>query len=281
MPAKGRRAHHRSGLAWFREGATAEGRIVVVTGGSSGIGEACARRFAAAGDVVVVADVVEEQGRAVAASLARAEFRRLDVADEAQVRSAVDEVGRAHGAPAVLVNCAGILEMPAPIGDYPLDQHDRLWSVNYRGTYLMCRAVGPAMASAGRGAIVNVSSVVGAFRAAPLLAYAPSKAAVKALTESLAVEFGPAGVRVNAVAPGATLTPPNRKRFESGQRDPRTWSDHSALRRLVMPEEVAEGVFFLCSQAASAITGTTLPIDAGWLVGASLAPYGGVKAKPA
>jgi len=252
-------------------------RVAIVTGASSGIGEACARRFAAAGDLVVVADVGEEQGRAVAADLPRGEFRRLDVADEAQVQAVAGDIARAHGAPAVLVNCAGILEMPAAIGEYPLREHDRLWSINYRGTYLMCRAFGPAMAAAGHGAIVNVSSVIGAFRAAPLLAYAPSKAAVKALTESLACEFGPAGVRVNAVAPGATLTPPNRKRFESGQRDPRTWSDHSALRRLVMPEEVADGVFFLCSAAASAITGTTLPIDAGWLVGASLAPYGGVK----
>lgn len=194
-------------------------RVAIVTGASSGIGEACARRFAAAGDFVVVADVGEAQGRAVASGIGRGEFRRLDVADEAAVEAVVAEVVRAYGAPGVLVNCAGILEMPAAIGDYPLDQHDRLWSVNYRGTYLMCRAAGPAMAAAGRGAIVNVSSVVGAFRAAPLLAYAPSKAAVKALTESLACEFGPAGVRVNAVAPGATLTPPNRKRFESGQRE--------------------------------------------------------------
>ena len=259
----------------------AEARVVFVTGGASGIGEACARRFAQAGDLAIVADLDAERAAAVAASIreagGRAEPSRLDVAEEAQVRDAAAAAERNHGAITALVNCAGILEMPAPIGEFPLERHDRLWSINYRGTYLTCRAIGPRMAQAGRGAIVNVSSVVGAFRAAPLLAYAPSKAAVMALTETLACEFGPAGVRVNAVAPGATLTPPNRKRFESGQRDPRVWSDHSALRRLVMPEEVAEAVFFLCSPAASAITGTTLPVDCGWLVGASLTPYGGVK----
>jgi NAD(P)-dependent dehydrogenase (short-subunit alcohol dehydrogenase family) len=256
----------------------AGGRVAIVTGGASGIGEACARRFAQAGDVVVVADLDRGQGEAVArAAGGRSEFRALDVSDEAQVREFALAVEAAHGAPTVLVNCAGILEMPAPIADYPLDQHDRLWGVNYRGSYLMCRAFGSRMAELGRGAIVNISSVVGAFRAAPLLAYAPSKAAIKGLTESLACEFGPAGVRVNAVAPGATLTPPNRKRFESGQRDPRTWTDHSALRRLVLPEEIAEGIFFLCSPAAAAITGITLPIDAGWLAGSALAPYGGVK----
>ena len=167
--------------------------------------------------------------------------------------------------------------MPAPIADYSLAEHDRLWQINYRGSYLCCREFGLRMAAAGRGAIVNIASVIGAYRAAPLLAYGPAKAAIPALTQMLAGEFGPSNVRVNAVAPGTTLTPPNKHRFETGLRDPAVWTRPSCLNRIVMPEEIAEGVFFLASDAASAITGITLPIDCGWLAGEAWAPYGGLR----
>ena len=259
-----------------------EQRIVVVTGGGSGIGHACAMRFARAGDAVVIADVSRENAAAVVADIeahgGTAETLELDVADDASVSAAAEAVEASLGNTAhVLVNSAGILQMPVPLADYGIEDHDRLWRVNYRGTYLCCQAFGVRMAAAGRGAIVNISSVIGPYRAAPLLAYTPAKAAITSLTQTLAGELGPSNVRVNAVAPGTTLTPPNRHRFETGLRDPAVWTETACLRRLVMPEEIAEGVFFLCSSAASAITGITLPIDCGWLAGESWTAYGGLR----
>jgi NAD(P)-dependent dehydrogenase (short-subunit alcohol dehydrogenase family) len=256
-------------------------RIAVITGGASGIGEACARRLAKAGDFVIVADVHEALGAQVAADIVRgggqAAFLALDVASEASVVTLGELIASRHGTVGALVNSAGVLQMPAPITEYPLADHDRLWQINYRGTYLCCREFGPRMAQAGRGSIVNIASVIGPYRAAPLLAYAPAKAAIPALTALLAGEFGPANVRVNAVAPGTTLTPPNRHRFETGLRDPAVWTRPSCLNRIAMPEEIAEGVHFLASDAASAITGVTLPIDCGWLAGEAWAPYGGLR----
>jgi NAD(P)-dependent dehydrogenase (short-subunit alcohol dehydrogenase family) len=153
---------------------------------------------------------------------------------------------------------------------------DRIVSVHQRGNYMMSADVGSRMAKRRRGNIVNIVSVAG-MRSAPLHAYAPAKAALISLTECLAAEWGPAGVRVNAVAPGFVSTPGVERGFASGMLDPRLFTDTSALRRLVKPEEIAAGVLFLASDMASAITGVTLPIDAGFLVAIPWAAYGGTR----
>ena len=246
--------------------------IVLVTGGASGIGLALARRFAESGDQVVLGDINDAAGTAAAETIDGASYRHLDVADEAQVEATVAALEADMGAIDVLVNSAGLLQNRAAIESFPLDEHDRIWAVNYRGSYLMCRACAPRMAARGAGAILNIASV-NSFPPLPLPAYTPTKAAIDSLTKVLAAEFGPAGVRVNAVAPGFTLTPAMQSRIDSGDRDPAGMEGLSTLGRLVKPEEVAEAGYFLCSEAASAITGVNLLVDAGFMAAISYNTY--------
>ncbi|MFP6696966.1 MAG: SDR family oxidoreductase [Alphaproteobacteria bacterium] len=246
-------------------------RLVLVTGGASGIGLAIARRFHQAGDQLVLADLNDSAGEAAAAAL-DASYRHLDVADEASIASVVSDIENVIGPIAVLINSAGLLQNKATVGGFPLDEHDRIWAVNYRGSYLMCRAIAPRMARRNGGAILNIASI-NSFTPLPLPAYTPTKAAIDSLTKILAAEFGPTGVRVNAVAPGFTLTPAMQSRIDSGDRDPTGMEALSTLGRLVRPEEVAEAGYFLCSHAASAITGVNLAVDCGYMAAISYNSY--------
>ena len=256
------------------------GRVVVITGGASGIGRATAKRFATAGDLAVIADIDEamsaEAIEEIEAAGGRSAFHRLDVTDPAAVEAAPGEIEARHGPVAGLVNSAGSLQDPVPLEELSAAEHDRLWDLNYRGTYMCCRQFGLRMAERHRGAIVNIASV-SAFRHLPEFAYGPAKAAVVSLTGSLGVELGRRGVRVNAVAPGPTLTPAQVRNFAAGTRDPTLMKATSAMNRMVLPEEIADGIFFLCSDQASAITGVTLPIDCGWLASMAWMLLGGVR----
>ena len=243
-------------------------RVGVVTGAGSGIGRAVAKRLAAAGNRVVVADVHEAAGRAVVDEITKsggdAMFHFVDVASVASVDLLANDVERQCGATGVLVNSAGVLQNVSAIDSFSLEEHDRLWAINYRGTYLCCRAFAPRMVWRRTGSIVNISST-SAVDAMPLLAYGPSKAAIDNLTAILAVELGPDNVRVNAVRPGYVLTEQMQTRIAAGKRDPKTMKEHSALGRLVAPVDVANAIHFLCSEEASCITGIVLPVDAGYL----------------
>ena len=134
------------------------------------------------------------------------------------------------------------------------------------------------MARRGAGAIVNIASVAG-LRSTPLHSYTPAKAAVISLTECLAAEWGRSGVRVNAVSPGHTLTPAMQAQVDSGERDLDALASNTALGKLVTPDDIADAVCFLASDDAKAITGASLPIDAGWLAATSWHSYGGVREK--
>ena len=245
-----------------------EERTIVVTGGGSGIGRATAKRFGDDGDFVVVADINEESAEAVAREITTAGGNAthvvVDVADDSSVGALAATVEEAHGGAAVLVTSAGILQNVSSIRNMDMDEHDRVWAVNYRGVYLCCRELGRGMAERGRGCIVNISST-SAIAAFPLHAYAPAKAAISHLTALLASDLGPRGVRVNAVAPGYVLTEQMQARIDAGYRDQGAMERQSALGRMILPSEVADGIHFLCSDAARAITGISMPIDAGWL----------------
>jgi NAD(P)-dependent dehydrogenase (short-subunit alcohol dehydrogenase family) len=175
-----------------------------------------------------------------------------------------------------LVNSAGILQVPVRPFELSMQVFDDVVRVNQRGTYLACVMFGRAMVARRRGSIVNIASISG-MASMPLHAYAPSKKAVISITENLAVEWGPANVRVNAVSPGYTTTPPLRAAIERGQRDAEALARNSALGRLIEPAEIAAVVAFLVSPAASAVTGATIPVDGGCLPAMSWAPYGGVR----
>jgi NAD(P)-dependent dehydrogenase (short-subunit alcohol dehydrogenase family) len=252
------------------------GRVAVVTGGASGIGHATALRLASEGDHVVVVDRNDVSGEAVAREIVeaggRAEYRCVDVSDEAAVAALLSGVEESVGPVDVLVNSAGLLQNALTSRAMSIEDHDRIWAVNYRGTYLCCRDFGAAMRGRGRGSIVNLASIA-SYGSLPLPAYTPGKAAVKSLTELMAVELGVDRVRVNAVAPTYTLTPAIKARIQSGDRDPEAIRKAGAIEMFVEPEHVAAAIRFLCSEDAAAITGVTLPVDAGWLAAIGYRAY--------
>jgi NAD(P)-dependent dehydrogenase (short-subunit alcohol dehydrogenase family) len=253
-----------------------DSRLVVVTGGASGIGEATARRFGEAGYRVVVADVNAEAGNKVVNALrhagADARFYAVDLSQEEAILRLADRVLGDMGVPDALVNSGGILQNAVRMLELDLAEFDRLIDINVRGTLVASRAFGAAMCESGRGSIINLCSMT-TYRPSAQIGYAVGKAGLKMLTEVMAAEWGASGVRVNAVAPGYTLTQAMQARIDSGQRDPDAVIEKSALRRFVKPSEVAETIFFLCSPEASAITGVTLPIDCGWLVRTAYLAY--------
>ncbi|MBH61654.1 MAG: short-chain dehydrogenase [Alphaproteobacteria bacterium] len=250
-----------------------DGRITIVTGGASGIGRATAKRFAHGGDFIVIADSQQDAGDATVKEIesagGRAAFQQLDVTSEDSVIAMADAVERDHGPIGALINSAGILHNPETITEFSMEQFDAVHSVNYRGTFLCCREVGRRMQEQGGGAIGNIASIV-SFVPYQVTAYTAGKAAVKSLTEILSAEMGENNVRVNAVAPGYVLTPAMQARIETGHRNPDVMIRQNALAKLVTPEDVGNGLWFLCSEEASAITGVTLPIDCGIL---SSLPY--------
>lgn len=255
----------------------AEARTAVVIGATSGIGRAIALRFAEDGFPLAVSGRDRTRGQAVAAACEAAgapaaRFFGTDVGDAASVEALARAAEEAFGVPHVVVNCAGMLQSGKRVLDQDLDEDAEMWRVNYRGTLLGCQVFGRLMSAAGRGAILNVGSLA-SFAPLSLPAYAPGKHAVLALTQILAAELGPHGVRVNAVAPGYTLSDGLKAKIARGERNPDAIRATTALRRFVDPRDVAEAALFLCSERAASITGVTLPVDAGWLVQAPYAQY--------
>lgn len=249
--------------------------VHVVTGGASGIGAACARELARAGARVAVLDLDIDRARSVAGEVGGMAFA-ADVGREDSLDACAAAIEAELGPVEALVNSAGVLQAPDRPHDLSMAVWDRVVAIDQRGTYLACRTFGRAMIARRRGSIVNIASITG-LRSVPLHAYAPAKAAVIAITECLAAEWGPAGLRVNCVAPGYTLTPPLQAAIDRGERDVGQLARNAALRRLVLPEEVARVVAFLASDAASAVTGATLPVDCGWLVATPWNTYGGLR----
>lgn len=252
----------------------ADSSLSVVTGGSSGIGLACARFLAERGDRVVVLDLPSAQQPNELVRLG-VSFHGCDVSDETAVRAAVEVIEGRYGPVSALVNSAGIIQPRLQPESLDMQTWDKVIAVDQRGTYLTCAVFGARMAARGHGSIVNIASITGS-RSVPLHAYAPAKAAVISITQCLAAEWGRSGVRVNSVSPGYTLTPALQAAIDRGDRNPDDLTRPTAMGRMVKPEEVAAAVGFLTSSASSAITGIDLPVDAGWLVGSTWQTYGGV-----
>jgi NAD(P)-dependent dehydrogenase (short-subunit alcohol dehydrogenase family) len=250
--------------------------IAVVTGGASGIGAACCRELAACGAKVVVVDRELDRAREVASEISGRAWR-IDVADEVATEAGAAAIEGEIGPVDVLVNSAGVLQIPVRPTELTMAAYDDVVRVDQRGTYVASVAFGRRMVTRRRGAIINIASIAG-MRSMPLHAYSPAKAAVIATTECLAAEWGPAQVRVNAVSPGYTRTPALQEAIDKGQRDPSALAGNSALGRLVEPLEIAKVVAFLASPLASAITGANVPVDCGWLVAPSWHTCGGLRA---
>ncbi|MEP3436869.1 MAG: SDR family oxidoreductase [Hoeflea sp.] len=253
------------------------GKTAAVTGGASGIGEATVMRFAREGWNIVIGDINTSRGETVAeaarlAGAASVSVLHLDLADEASVTAFASETYARHASVDAVVNSGGILQNGIRFLDMPIEEFDTVWTINVRGTLLINQAFGRRMIDAGTGSIINMCSLT-TYRPSPQPAYAPAKVALKSMTEIMAADLGPSGIRVNAVAPGYTLTPAMQARIDAGVRDPKAILDKSAIKRLVHPDDVAEAIHFLCSDAASAITGVVLPVDCGWLASSSYKSY--------
>ncbi|MDZ7702792.1 MAG: SDR family NAD(P)-dependent oxidoreductase [Halobacteriales archaeon] len=243
----------------------------IVTGGAGGIGRATARRLAEAGASVAVTDVDEAGGRSTVEAIrddgGEAMFRRLDVTDHGAFESAFDAVADEFDPVDVLVNNAGVGHPPGWLQETALDDRDDVFRVNIDGVWNGCHVGVSRMAARGAGAIVNVSSLAGLVGAPGLATYSMSKGAVMNFTRSVAAEAGPVGVRVNAVCPGFVETPMVEEYFGSFE-DPEAARAETVaqypLRRLGRPEEVADAIVFLASDAASFVTGHGLTIDGGF-----------------
>jgi len=240
-------------------------KVAIVTGGAHGMGEAEARLFAREGAAVVIADVLVAEGEAVAADISagqrRARFIRTDVTSERDWQRLIAETVAAYGKLDVLVNNAGI--SGSAVGDDDsLEGWQKLLSINATGVFLGIKHAAQEMARAGRGSIVNISSImgiVGSESGNP--GYPASKAAVRNLTKAAALRYGPRGVRVNSVHPG--YMPPMLNATNAAGRAAKI--AETPLRRLGEPSEVAYGVLFLASDEASFITGAELVIDGGYI----------------
>ena len=248
--------------------------VAVVTGGASGIGFACCRELAQRGATIALVDR-DQRAHDVAKEFGGRTWI-VDIANDDAVERCAAQIESEFGAPEVLVNSAGIIQVPLPPEQLSMRVWDDVIRIDQRGAYVACVAFGKRMAARRRGSIINIASIAG-MRSMPLHAYAPAKAAVISITECLAAEWGPAQVRVNAVAPGHTRTPPLQGAIDKGERDVAMLENQNAFGRLVETVEIARVVAFLASAEASAITRATIPVDCGWLVTPSWHGYGGLR----
>ncbi|UZD67478.1 SDR family oxidoreductase [Marinobacter sp. AN1] len=244
-------------------------KVVLVTGGAAGIGEATARAFAAEGARVVVSDVAEPEGQAVAADIAEqggdAMFIPCDVSRAGEVRGLIQRIIDTHGRLDCAFNNAGIDVEDSKLADGSEETFDRLMDVNVKGVWLCMKHEIEAMLNQpGGGVIVNTASVAGLGAAPKMAVYSASKHAVIGLTKSAAVEYARKGIRVNAVCPAVIDTDMFRRAAAADPRKREGAMNMHPVGRLGQADEIAQAVLYLCSEGAGFSTGVALPVDGGY-----------------
>ncbi|HEX4115028.1 MAG TPA: SDR family oxidoreductase [Solirubrobacteraceae bacterium] len=236
------------------------GKRALVTGATSGIGRATAEALGREGAVVLVSGRDERRGRQVVAAIVdaggEAELLRADLSSSEGVAKVIDEAGEVD----ILINNAGVFP-GGPTHEIDEDTFDRAFAVNVKAPFFLTAAFAPEMAARGHGAIVNVTTMVAEFGMPGLSVYGASKAATALLTKAWAAEYGPQGVRVNAVSPGPTSTPGTDAMGDSFAQI----VDTIPLGRAADPEEIAQAIVFLASDRASYLNGAVVPVDGGRL----------------
>jgi NAD(P)-dependent dehydrogenase (short-subunit alcohol dehydrogenase family) len=245
------------------------GKVVLVTGAATGMGETSAVEFARAGAKVVVADWNEEAGRATVADIidagGDAKFVQVDVSNSQSVKAMVDQTLACYGRLDCAFNNAGIMEENAKLADLDEAMFDRIVAVNMKGVFLCMKYELPVMVAQGKGAIVNTSSVCAARILPHCAAYTASKFGVVALTRSAAVEYGGAGVRINAILPGAIATPMAKAAIAADPARLERIKHTRPLGKVAEPMVIAKAAMWLCSDDAEHITGHALPVDGGYV----------------
>jgi NAD(P)-dependent dehydrogenase (short-subunit alcohol dehydrogenase family) len=242
-----------------------EGSVAVITGGGSGIGQATAHLFAARGARVVVADINGDAAMQTAADLHDAEGVQVDVTDRAAAAAMVARAIERYGRLDYAVNCAGVSSAYARTPDLAIEDWDRTLAVNLTGVFLCMRAEIPSILASGGGAIVNVASAAGMMGVPGMSAYSASKHGVIGLTKSAALEFARKSLRINAVLPGTVRTPmiETFAGHDEGVLD--GMGKMQPIGRMAAPGEIAEAIVWLCSDAASFVTGHAMAVDGGAL----------------
>lgn len=248
------------------------GRVAVITGGASGIGEGTATRFVDEGCRVVIADVQPEAGHAVATRLGPdALYVRCDVTEEEDIAAAVDAAVDRFGRLDIMFNNAGIIGATGPVAHSITEDVDLTFSVILRGTFLGMKHAARVMEPAGSGVILSTSSPAGLVGGLGAHAYGAAKAGVIGLTQSVAAELRPKGIRVNAIVPGAVVSAMTADIVVGDPSDldgaTRAMQQSALMSRPGLPSDIAAGALYLASDEAAFVTGTTLVIDGG-LVGA-------------
>ena len=233
-----------------------QGRVLLATGGASGIAAATARRFANEGGRVAVLDLDGERAAAVASELDGSAGIACDVGDESSVEDAVREARERLGGIDCVLNAAGIVQF-APIEELSLADWNRMLAVHLTGTFLVCRATLPHLRAAGGGSIVNLASTAALLARPHLAAYAAAKGGIISFSRQLALEAGPDNVRVNVIAPGSVRTPMTRPVYSEGA------VPQSIQARVAEPEEIATTACFLFSDESSFFTASLLVADGG------------------
>ena len=237
------------------------GRVCIVTGGAQGIGEACIRRFARENATVVIADIDDSRGLALAAEL-NGLYVHCDVGDKAQVDALVSKTIATHGRIDVLVNNAGIFKA-ADFLEMTEADFDAVLRINLKGSFLVGQAVAREMARSGKGSIINMSSVNGVLAIPNITSYNVSKGGINQLTRVMALSLVDKGIRVNAVAPGTIATELAAKAVLTSDEAKARIMSRTPMKRLGQPSEIADTVAYLASDAASYITGEIIVVDGG------------------
>ena len=244
-----------------------DNQVAIVTGAGSGIGRAISLAYVREGARLVAADRnidgAEETQKMIQGEGGEAIALDLDVRKEDSVKSMIDRAIGRFGQIDVLVNNAGIAGRRRPTTEQPLDHWQRVLNVNLDGPFLCCKHLGPHLIERRRGAVINIASIAGLAGWANAASYGPSKSAVANFTQQLAAEWGPYGIRVNAIAPGFIASEWMQREIESGQVDPGPRIARTPLGRLGEPLDIALVAVFLASDLARFVTGVVLPVDGG------------------
>lgn len=245
------------------------GKIALVTGAASGIGEAIAKTLAGAGAFVIVCDLDEINGMRVADEIKKAEFLKLNIADKMECRAVAKIVLEQNGKLDILVNNAGIGHVGTLLETSEEDL-ERLFAVNVRGMFSLTKAFLPSMLEQKYGVILNLASIGGIIAIRERLAYCMTKFAVVGFTKSIALDHASQGIRANAICPGRVETPFVKSRLAEYADPKKAYQEMAAtqaLGRMGKPDEIAAAVLYLASDEAAFVTGTAFEIEGGWAAG--------------